>query len=100
MIGYPDEDPPLRDRLPLELVVHQEKYERLDDEALVALHADREQKAWVRYNENPELQQKLADNGIRRVTDFYTSEFKYGKERHAKISEMLLETLQQQKLWL
>lgn len=100
VMGYPAENPGLRDRLPLDLMVHQEKYERMTDEEIHAGHADREQKAWARYNAIDSVRQKLADAGITKVTDYYTSEFKYSKELHHRVSEMLIETLQEQGLWL
>ena len=100
VVGYPDEAPALRDRLPLDLIVHQEKYIRLNDEEIKARHAEREVNAWNRYTANAELAQRLADNGITKVTDFYTSKFKYSKELHYEISAMLLETLKKQGFWL
>jgi len=99
-IGYPAENPELRDRLPLELLVHQEKYARLSDEQIREGHAEREQSAWKRYTAIESVRKKLADAGINRVTDYYTSEFKYPKELHHRISKMLIETLQEQGLWL
>ena len=59
-LGHPAEDPALRDRLPLDLIVHQEKYQRLSDDAIIAAHAAREQKAWARYTANYDLRRKLA----------------------------------------
>ena len=100
VIGYPAENPGLRDRLPLELMVHQEKYHCLSDEEIRAGHAEREEKAWARYTAIDSVRQKLAEAGITKVTDYYTSEFKYSKELHRRVSEMLLETLQAQGLWL
>lgn len=100
VIGYPAENPGLRDRLPLELMVHQEKYQRLSDEEIRAGHAEREEKAWARYTAIDSVRQKLADAGITKVTDYYTSEFKYPKELHQRISQMLIETLQEQGLWI
>lgn len=100
VLGYPAEDPARRDRLPLDLIVHKERYHRLSDDEIAASHAEREEKAWTRYNANVELRKKLAAAGITRVTDYYTSEFKYSKELHARVSKMLLETLQAQGLWL
>ena len=99
-VGYPAEDPALRDRLPLEVMVHQEKYERMTDEEILAAHTDRERNAWARYTVSEELRKMLEEAGITRVTDFYTSEFKYSKELHREISAMLLETLPNQDLWL
>jgi len=100
VVGYPAEDPALRDRLPLEVMVHEERYERLSDEQIRATHAEREQKAWARYNAIEATRQKLEKAGITRVTDYYTSEYKYPKELHHRISKMLIETLQEQGLWL
>jgi nitroreductase len=99
-IGYPAEDPALRDRLPLEVMVHQEKYHPMSDAEILEQHAERERKAWARYTANDALRKALKEAGITRVTDFYTSEFKYSKERHREISEMLLETLPEQGFWL
>ena len=44
VIGYPAEAPELRDRLPLEVMVHQEKYERLSDEQIRETHSEREKR--------------------------------------------------------
>jgi nitroreductase len=100
VVGYPAEDPDLRDRLPLDVIVHQEKYRRLSDDEIRQAHAEREQKAWARYNAVDSVRQKLAAAGITRVTDFYTSEFKYSKELHTHISQLLIKTLKDQGLWL
>jgi nitroreductase len=100
VVGYPAEDPALRDRLPLDVIVHQEQYRRLSDDEIRTAHAEREQKAWARYTANEELRAELAAAGIAKVTDYYTSEFKYPKELHLRVSQMLMETLQEQGLWL
>lgn len=100
VIGYPAENPSLRDRLPLDMLVHHEKYRPLSDAEIVEKHADREKNAWDRYNAIPELREKLADAGITKVTDFYTSEFKYSKEMHTEVSTMLLAKLKEQGFWL
>jgi nitroreductase len=100
VVGYPAEDPDLRDRLPLEVIVHREKYRRLSDDETCRTHAEREQKAWARYNAIDSVRERLAAAGITRVTDFYTSEFKYSKELHSHISQLLIKTLKEQGLWL
>jgi nitroreductase len=100
VMGYPAYVPDLRDRLPLDLIVHQEKYQRLTDDEIRAKHADREEAAWARYNAIDRVRRRLAEAGITRVTDYYTSEFKYSKELHREISQMLLDTLKAQGLWL
>lgn len=100
VIGYPAEAPALRDRLPLDLMVHREGYQRLSDEEIKATHAEREERAWARYNAIPAVRERLKAAGIEKVTDYYTSTFKYSKEMHRDVSEMLLETLKRQGLWL
>ena len=100
VIGYPAENPPLRDRLPLDLIVHQEKYRQMSDDEIIHSHAEREKNAWDRYNAIEAIRTKLAEAGITKVTDYYTSEFKYSKEMHYSVSKMLLETLKEQGLWL
>ncbi len=100
VIGYPAEDPALRDRLSLDMMVHHETYRPLSDDEIREKHADREKNAWDRYNAIPELKAKLAEAGITKVTDFYTSEFKYSKEMHTEVSTMLLAKLKEQGFWL
>lgn len=100
VLGHPAEDPAVRDRLPLDLIVHHEKYNVLSDEAIKETHAEREQKAWARYNAIENVRTRLAEAGITKVTDYYTSKYKYSKELHHRVSEMLIETLQKQGLWL
>ncbi len=100
VVGYPAENPELRDRLPLELVMHHEKYHHLSDEEIRKTHAKREQNAWSRYTANEKLHAKLKEEGITHVTQFYTSKFKYSKELHERVSKMLIETLKEQGLWL
>ena len=81
-------------------MVHQEKYQRLSDDEIRQTHAQREKNAWARYNAIESTREKLAAVGITRITDYYTSEFKYSKELHSRVSKMLYETLQEQNLWL
>ncbi len=100
VLGYPAEDPDLRGRLPLEVMVHQEKYQCLSDQEIRDAHAEREIDAWQRYNAIESTRKKLQAAGITRVTDYYTSAFKYSKELHHRVSKMLLDTLQEQGLWL
>ncbi|MEM7800252.1 MAG: nitroreductase family protein [Chloroflexota bacterium] len=100
VIGYPAEDPAVRDRLPLELLVHREQYQRLSDEEIQETHAEREKNAWARYNANPAIRERITQAGITHITEYYTSQFKYGKEMHRHVSEMLLTTLKAQGLWL
>ena len=99
VIGRPAENPEIRDRLPLESIVHQEKYKKLSDDEINKIHQQREKLAWERYQQNPELFKKMQALGIKKVTDFYSSEIKYSKELHLEKSKMLRELLKSKKLW-
>ena len=81
-------------------MVHHERYERMSDQQLRETHAEREIKAWQRYNAIESVRLKLQEAGINKVTDYYTSEYKYPKTLHRRVSQMLMRTLQEQGLWL
>lgn len=98
VLGHPAENPAVRDRLPLDLVVHKERYKRLNDDEIRSTHAERERNAWARYTANERVRDMLAEAGITKVTDYYTSKFKYSKELHTEVSNLLVEQLQKQGL--
>ncbi|MBN1132427.1 MAG: NADPH-dependent oxidoreductase [Bacteroidales bacterium] len=64
-IGFPDESPGLTDRLPLEAVVHMEKYRDYDEEDINRLYAAKEalesSKAFVKENSKENLAQVFTD---------------------------------------
>ena len=80
VVGYPAEDPPKRDRLPLHAFLHEEKYHRPTKEELEAIYAQREVRGWARYMAYPELKAKIEALGITSLAQFYTSEAKYDPE--------------------
>ncbi|MEK7315246.1 MAG: nitroreductase family protein, partial [Candidatus Eisenbacteria bacterium] len=55
VVGYPNEDPPKRDRLPLDAFLHDETYRRPTDAELDAIYLQREVRGWARYMAYPEL---------------------------------------------
>ncbi|MEZ4519485.1 MAG: hypothetical protein R3C44_22525 [Chloroflexota bacterium] len=52
-LGWPDEDPAPRDRLPLAGLVHDEVYHDYTDEEIEEVYADRNIKGWERYTTIP-----------------------------------------------
>ncbi len=66
VMGYPDENPPLTDRLPLEAIVHAEKYTPYTLERIEELWAERkssdETKALLKENDLPNLAQIFTKN--------------------------------------
>lgn len=87
VLGYPDEDPDLTDRLPLDGVVHYEQYQDYTPEEIHTIHAARE---------NSELtQQLIAANGTDNLAQIFTQK-RYKKEDNVHFSSTYLEVLRKQ----
>lgn len=94
VVGVPDENPDKRDRLPLQALVHQEKYQQLSDEKFLKLYADREVKGWNRYRSlGDEVISEMERLGITTLAQYYTSEIKYAPEHSLKVSKRLHDLL-------
>jgi len=90
VVGYPDEAPAARDRLPLDSFIHRERYQPPSDEALLKRYADREVKGWQRYRTlAPELIEEMEKQGITSLAQFYTSDLKYAPGPFREFSEKL-----------
>jgi len=89
VVGYPAEDPPKRDRLPLRAFLHEETYHRPTDAELEGIYEQREVKGWARYMASPELKAKVEALGITSLAQFYTSEAKYDPDEFRRDSEKL-----------
>lgn len=87
--GRPAEDPPKRDRLPLDALVHDETYRRPDADRIDAIFEQREIKGWARYMAYPELKAKVEAMGVTTLAQFYTSEAKYDPDEFRRDSEKL-----------
>jgi nitroreductase len=94
VVGWPDEDPPKRDRLPLAAFLHEERYRRDDDAQLDAVYAEREVRGWDRYNAIPGMTEKLRAHGITSLAQFCTSHLKYDPDQFAADSVRLRALLQ------
>ncbi|HWA81847.1 MAG TPA: nitroreductase family protein, partial [Fimbriimonadaceae bacterium] len=89
VVGYPNEDPPKRDRLPLPALVHEETYRKPSPEEIESIYKEREIKGWERYMAIPELKQLAEERGITTLAQFYTSEIKYDPEEFRELSDRL-----------
>jgi len=94
-LGYPDEDPALRDRLPLDGLVHYETYQDYSDERIAEIYHEREVKGWERYMSYPRLRRMIIDSGVENLAQVYT-EVKYSRESHQSFSERILNYLEEQ----
>lgn len=95
VMGTPAEDPPRRDRLPLDGLVHFETYQDPDDDAVRATYRERETAGWARYMAMPELRARVEAAGVRNLAQIYTT-VKYTRADHARFSANVLGYLRAQ----
>lgn len=86
-LGYPDDNPPVTDRLPLESVVHYGDYKVFDESELNNLYSEKE---------NSEFYKKfIAENKKETLAQVFT-DIRYTKENNEYFSEKYLTVLRQQ----
>ncbi len=95
MLGWPDEDPQPRARLPIGGIVHEERYADPDDAGIRAVYRERETEGWKRYMSYPELAARMESSGVANLAQVYTR-LKYTKDDNEAISAELLATLARQ----
>lgn len=95
VIGYPDEDPDIRDRLPMEAIIHQERYVDYSNEDILKHYKQKEEDGWNRYMSFPELKAKIEKSGVKNLAQVYT-DVKYTKDENRIASQSLLELLKTQ----
>ncbi len=66
-LGWPDEDPAPRDRLPLDGLVHYETYQDYSDERIREIYQDRELRGWERYMSFPRLRAMIEGSGVQNL---------------------------------
>ncbi|MCF8347083.1 MAG: nitroreductase family protein [Bacteroidales bacterium] len=86
-LGYPDENPPLTDRLPLEAVVHHEKYSDYSAGDIDRLYREKESL--------PENIGFVEENQLKTLAQVFT-EVRYKKSDNETFSKALLSVLEKQ----
>ncbi|MBZ4677070.1 MAG: NADPH-dependent oxidoreductase [Anaerophaga sp.] len=86
-LGWPDEDPPQTERLPLEAVVHQETYKDYSPEDIDRLYKEKEE---LEVNK-----QFVAENNKETLAQVFT-DVRYPKENNEHFSKVYLDVLKQQ----
>lgn len=94
-LGYPNEKPKKRDRLPLESVVHRERYQYQSDQQILSAYQEREVEGWKRYLANPQLKKSIEESGVSNLAQVYTK-LKYTRESHEIYSETIRKCLKRQ----
>ena len=87
VLGYPDESPELTDRLPLEAVVHYEKYTDYTAAEIDELWAERE--------ESELTKRLLEENGLPNLAQIFTQR-RYVREDNLSISKFLLRSAERE----
>ena len=94
-LGYPAEDPDLRDRLPASGLIHKEKYQSNSDEEILDIYKEREEAGWYRYMQSNRLKKLVLESGVVNLAQLYTT-VKYTKPSHQDYSRKILDYLSQQ----
>jgi nitroreductase len=89
VMGYPAENPDLRDRLPLDGLVHQETYQAYTTDRVAEIYHHREVAGWLRYMSFPDLKKRILESGVTNLAQVYTT-VKYTRASHKRMSEELL----------
>jgi len=94
-LGYPDESPELRDRLPAEGLIHWETYRDYSAQDIQEIYQERDIKGWQRYMKSNWLRERAADQGVENLAQLYT-EIKYTRSSHQEYSLKILDYLTEQ----
>jgi nitroreductase len=87
VVGWPDEAPPQRDRLPGMAWIHDEQYHRPTADDIERQFAEREARGRQRYLESSSGMAALwQQHGIQSLAQYYTSPIKYDPDRFAGFS--------------
>lgn len=89
-LGYPDEAPEEVERLPLEAIMHNERYRHDEDEGVKALFKDKE--------DFPANKKFVEENGKPSLASVFT-DIRYPKDMNEKVSETFLELLKNKKFF-
>jgi nitroreductase len=88
VVGWPDEAPAQRDRLPAEAWIHEERYQRPTAAEIERRFGAREVKGRERYlSMGPEMAALWAEHGIASLAQYYTSKIKYDPDLFAGFSD-------------
>lgn len=90
VVGWPDEAPTPRDRLPPAAWIHDERYRRPSSDDIDRHFAEREVAGWNRYRAmGGDRVRMMEELGITSLAQFYTSDMKYAPEPFERDSEKL-----------
>ena len=98
-LGYPKSTPNKKDRLPLDSLVHYDRYEDYKDEEIKELYSKREVDGMRRYRNVPRLKKMIEESDVENLAQVYTK-IKYTRESHLTYSNNLLNYLKEQEFFV
>jgi nitroreductase len=100
VVGWPDEAPAQRDRLPPVAWIHDERYQRPSAADIDTRYAEREVRGRERYlSMGPEMAALWQQHGITGLAQYYTSPIKYDPDRFAGFSADIEALLRARGFW-
>lgn len=87
VMGYPDEEPGLTDRLPMEAVVHYEKYNDFTEEQIDHIYKEKESSDFTK--------ELIEENQTENLAQIFTQK-RYTKENNESFSKRLLKVIDEQ----
>ncbi|MBQ0931312.1 nitroreductase family protein [Ideonella alba] len=93
VVGWPDEAPAQRDRLPASAWIHDERYQRLDAASIERDFREREERGKARYLAVPHMAERWRELGIESLAHYYTSPIKYDPDVFAEFSAEMEQAL-------
>lgn len=87
VMGYPDEEPGLTDRLPMEAVVHYEKYNDFTEEQIDQIYKEKESSDFTK--------ELIEENQTENLAQIFTKK-RYTKENNESFSKRLLKVIDEQ----
>lgn len=96
VVGWPDEQPAQRDRLPPPAWIHEERYQRPTPASIDTHFAERETRGRARYLAmGPEMVAAWQHHGIESLAQYYTSKIKYDPDDFAEASAAVQDLLRE-----
>lgn len=92
-LGFPDESPEPRHRLPYEGLIHEETYQDYTRDEIIQIYEEKERMDWERYLKSPRMRELVEAENIKNLAQLYTN-LKYTKDFHQDYSRTLLTYLE------
>ncbi|MCI5071712.1 nitroreductase family protein [bacterium] len=94
-LGYAAEDKKRIERLPMQAVLHEERYQMFDQQKIDAIYSQREQTYWQRFEQNPKRRAFLERDDVNNIAQAYRA-LKFDQKQLEEYSKNLWQCYQDQ----